>query len=109
MQYEPTLKQNLDVWSGQPRTPFEMDVDAIEGPNVIKAPQASKTYQGYIVATWIQDGTKRIWFSEAHMEDGTVLKACGEGMTDASSPSGAPPSPGSPVDGSHACTSGHWG
>jgi prepilin-type N-terminal cleavage/methylation domain-containing protein len=108
VQYEPSLKENLDVWSGQPRTPFEMDVDAIEAGKVVKAPNASKTYQSYIISTWIQDGGAKVWFSEAHMDDGSIIRGCGPGMTDAAAPSGAPPTPGVAVPGSRTCSSGHW-
>lgn len=106
--FEPSLKPILDVWSGGPRTPGEFDVDAIDGGLIHKAMQAGVTYQGYIVSTWIKDGSESVWFSLAHSDDGSVSKWCGRGNTSAAAPAGAAPAVGAPVPGSRVCTTGTW-
>jgi len=109
VQIEPTLKDIGDVWGGGPRSPGEFDVDGIDNGRVVKAPVRGRGYQGFIVTTWIKDGNKNVWFSEAHMEDGAIIKGCGEGMTDQGAPSGGVPNPGAAVAGSRMCTKGTWG
>jgi prepilin-type N-terminal cleavage/methylation domain-containing protein len=105
---EPTLKEILDVWSGQDRTNGEFDIDGIMAGKVDKDPDATKTYLGYVISTWIMDGDQKVFFSLVHMDDGRVVKACGAGDTGAAAPGGGAPSFGSPVAGSRTCPDGRW-
>jgi len=106
--YEPSLAGTMDVWTTGNRRHGEFDIDGIYQGKVVKAPNQTTAYQGYIIASWMQDGDKKIFFSLAHTETGAVIKACGEGDTNTAAPSGGAPHPGAPVLGSRVCTSGHW-